>query len=250
MPAFGVSWKDPNNNFNLDISIDGNCGIFTFVDWANYTTNTDNGHALADFTLFRKVVLINPAAEETVFSTTAAAATGDIIIPAASTGNHTFTHTLDENDDKDGVYEFQLYSVPTFDVAESYSLGDHVWNTTDSKLYKSLVNTNVGNAPESSPTEWEEVSDFKDLPVKYCTIEKIAITCRELQACYERLVHAAVCVIHEDFCNPDFLCKNKSFLNAMTLRLLFDNIVYSVDAKQWEQVTNDINLAKKICNCS
>lgn len=250
MPAFGVSWKDPAVNNNLDIAIDGNCNIFTFEDHANYAANTDNGHELADFTDFRKVVLINPAGTETVFSTTIVAAATDIIIPAASTGNQVFNHTLDENDDKDGVYEFQLYSVPTYDAAESYSQDDHIFNVSDKKLYKSLVNTNLNNTPDTSPTQWEEVPDFKDLPVRYCTIEKVALTCRELQACYERLTHAAVCVIHEDFCNPDFLCKNKSFLNAITLRLLFDNITYSVNNKQFDQVTNDINLAKKICNCS
>ena len=66
-----------------------------------------------------------------------------------------------------------LFEYDDWDNVKSYSIGDIV---RFDKLYRSLTDSNLGNNPETSPTEWELVYAFSDWLVDFTntTINKFA----------------------------------------------------------------------------
>lgn len=241
MPDFQVSITDSNND--LSINIDNSCETLTVVDEGNYVLSDESGHLQADFTDFRQFTITNPAGQDYLFD---AEGNGDETVSTASSGNHTINYSIRDGD-KDGVYTIKICSIPTYNNAATYeATTDFVWFNT--KLYQSLTGANTGNQPDTSPINWLEVT-IAAVSEKYCITEKVTLTCIELLDCYEQLVHDAACVIHEDFCNPDLLCKNKTLLNAVELRLLLDAMNFSSLNKQWDEAQRDANNAKRICNC-
>lgn len=241
MPDYAISINNAGTGF-LSIDINDGCDTLTVTDEGNYVLSDESGHLQADFTDFRQFIITKPDGTTFTFD---AEGNGDALVSTASSGNHTINYSLIESD-KDGVWDVQIYSVPTYNNAATYENTDMVWFAT--KLYKSLTNANTGNQPDTSPTEWSVIT-IADLSVKYCVQKKVALTCVELLDCYERKNHDAACVIDQDFCNPDLLCKNPELIDAIQLRMLLDAIGFSGRNQQWQNVERDTNNAKKICNC-
>ena len=148
----------------------------------------------------------------------------------------------------------RICAYPTYDNAETYDTApdpEVVYNLTDGNLYKSLVDANTGNQPDTSAAQWElyEPTGDSDLTTRYCTTFRIVVLCRSILTCRESLVYEAFCTLDTDFCNDDVLCSNPTFLAAVKLRLVLDAIEYSVDKGAWNEVERQVNLAIRICNC-
>ena len=245
MPDFQVSLIDTVSS-EVDINIDSSCAILTIEDNSNYVASTESGHLEADFDRYRKIIITRP--DGTTY-TLSSIGDGDASISSGDSGSHSFNYTLLTTDD-DGVWAAALYSLPTWDSGATYEVGDQVTFQVGGvdKFYEA-IDGNTNMQPDTSTSDWKEVTEITGFKNKYCVTEKVSIKCVNLLKCYENLVHDANCVIHQDFCNPDILCKNKKFLDAIKLRMLLDGITYATNNKQFADAEKDFNNAKKICNC-
>ena len=243
MPNFQASLYN-TGNAAIDVSLDTECSVLTIVDNSNYATSDEEGHLLANFDTFRQLEIKRPNGVTFNYD---AEGNLDGAWNAPSGGTTTVTHTM-VDDETDGVYYVNLYVVPTYDNGATYT------HTTASpkavyyqgKLYRTITTT-VGNLPTDT-TYWEEI-EREDLSAKYLYTAIFALTCRNLKRCYERLVHEANCVIKDDLCDDELLCRNKSFLDAAKLRINLDGIAFAAKNQQWEEVTSITNAANKICSC-
>lgn len=243
MADFQATFDDPANSNIPDVVVDTACDNIVSEDHSDYVGNTDSGHALSDFSDYRKLTITRPDKSTFVFSSIA---DGDVVINAASGGNNEFTFAFTASE-TDGVYTMKLCTVPTYNAAATYEKDSDIvfFNT---KFYKSRVGSNTGNQPDTSTTEWLVIPEA-DISDKYCVSFSIGVNCIALLKCYEELNFEANCVIRDNFCNTEVLCKNKPFLDTITLRLLLDGADFAVARSQFEEAENIYNLAKKLCNC-
>ncbi len=222
------------------ITVNDGCTIMTIIDSSNYAVNDSTNATTVNFTSYRSLTVTRPDLTTYLFSSIG---TPDETLATASTGNNEINYNILDTD-TDGVWEFQLCTVPDWS-AGSYDLNDNVFH--NAKFWLSTLNANTSEPGVN--TDWTEIQEV-NLGSAYCTSEKIALTCIQIDACFERLILDASCTIDKDFCDPHILCKNKTFLEAIELQILFRAIQFSVNRKDWTKVTNDINLMKSICNCS
>lgn len=229
---------------DMSITLDQSCETLTIVDKSNYSTSTEDGHLLADFSTFRQLKIQSPSGTSFWYD---AEGNLDGSWDAPNGGTDTIAHALQTTDD-DGVYIVTLYVVPDYDntVEYSYTNTNPKFVYYLNKLYRNKAITQ-GNLPTDT-TYWEEVT-VEDLSAKYYNTQTFALTCRNLFTCYEDLVHKANCIIVDDICNDNQLCSNKDFLEATKLRMLLDGIAYSANRSDWEGAIIKVNAAKKICNC-
>jgi hypothetical protein len=245
MPDFISSLIDPVSG-NSSLSIDDGCSTLTFTDYANFDTNTEPGHARADFSDYRRVTIIRGTQADYVMSSIAG--DGDEQISPASTTNDTINYAFQTNE-VDNIFEVRICNYPTWNVAVAYEIGDVTYY--DGVLYQALGTTTPAATPDTTPAEWEayEPTPEEELLTKYCTVEKIVVLCISILKCQEQLVHAAFCLIDADFCNDDVLCKNHTFMAAVKLNVLLANIEYAVNRQAWDEVERNLDLMKTICNC-
>lgn len=246
---FQASLIDQTTKRN-SIDVDTACSKLTIVDNANYTTNSEVGHTLSDFSDYIRIEITNPDNDVYVMSSVTGTDV-DETIQVPSTGVHTFNHLFSDTD-TDGIYTVTICSYPTWDInyAYIYPTGHIIVVYFNGILYKLLADS-TGDQPDVSPTQWEvyQPSNADNLLTRYCTVEKLIILCRSILSCYETIVHKAFCEIDSDFCNDDILCKNRDFLNATKMNLLLEQIEFSVDRQQWNEIEKIIDLMKSICNC-
>lgn len=236
MADFQASFTDPT----LGVQVYGQADVVYATDSSNYTTNSEDGHALADFTLYRRLKLLMPDATERIFSSVPA--TGEVAFDPAATAS-TFLSTFDTADFGDWHYTVTLYSVPTYDAAVAYATGDCVY-VNGSGLYKALQAT-TGNAPAASPTYWLPITDPDDLSSKYIAIQQWSVT-YDIEVGWMRTVAEA----NRDTTGRDLklLPNNLKFLTALKLNMLLDAVGDLTEVSDWTGVELCISQAKEILN--
>lgn len=148
MADFQASLTSPTGVSGIQVTDDA----VTITDYSNYLSSTEDGNFAVNFTLFRKIIVTDPNNTQYLFSSFVG---GDQLISAGDSGLNTFTgYTLAQID---GVSSFRLITLPTWNSQSQYTIGDHVWNVADSKIYKVLAD-NFNVQPDSDPTKWVLVS--------------------------------------------------------------------------------------------
>ncbi len=247
MPNFLSSLIDPVSGLNT-LEMDSGCSVLSFTDQGNYDTNTQAGHARANFSNYRRAVITTGDGSTYIMSSVAAADV-DETIPTASTGTDLINFTLRDSD-IDGVYTVRLCNYPTWDNTLQYPAGEIVFSTKTNELFVANTLTPITTPPDQA-SEWdlyEPVGD-DELLTPYCTEQKIAVLCRNILECKEKLVHEAFCLVDSDFCNDDILCKNKKFLDSVKMLVLISAMNDSVNRQAWNEVESQMNLLKTICSC-
>jgi hypothetical protein len=226
----------------VNISTDSGCDMFTTIDSSNYTLNNESGHALSDFSVFRRLVINYMNISNYVMSSVPDEPEPFTAIPPASSANNTLIQPLTTGD---GWYSFNLQTVPTYNSGASYVAGTNcVWNPTDSNLYLCIQNS-TGNRPDLSPLFWTVITEDQ-LPNKYSVIVAIVTMC-QLATCIPVMINNALCG------NPNIpctnLCNNPALINAIILVLIQYGINTSATLGQATNTTNMFNYSTAICNC-
>lgn len=223
---------------NLGIAIQS--GTLSITDYSNYDTSTEAGHEQADFTLFRKISVTNPAGTEYLFSTLG---DGDqlIDVPSVITPPDSVSYTYGD----DGVYTVVLYVVPTWKSLSSgtYSASDD-YVYYGGKFYKCILDATTQAV--TNTTYWTEVL-ITDLSVKYQVEEKYVITAC-LEECYAKLVVAAECSDFDTQCSGTELCANEAFITANVFKMTLEAINTYASVGYWNKVVELVNAAKAECS--
>lgn len=240
MSSFSVSLKDSLNR----VGISANTSTISVIDYSNYSTNTESGHAQASFSVYRKLKITLPDGTNYLFSSVG---DGDAItvVPSSSSLPITDNYT---NTAGDGIYTATLYCVPTWSASGVYTVANQVHVYYNSKIYKLLVNS-TNNQPDISTTQWVEVTDLNLLPTKYRAEEKFAVTCG-IKLCHAQKVAEALCSECYTVCNPLDFCSNVSIFNFIKLGTILEAIPLLVDQQDWANAQNAINRGKLICCCN
>jgi|GEM_PF-4482218 hypothetical protein len=227
------------------ISLDATTGIITFVDSSNYGANTDPGHTLSNFSVYRRFVVLDFNNVATVYD---AEGNGGVTIQPPSTAPDSGNDPQTYQTDGDGVYTVTLYTVPVYNSGVSYSLGDQVWYA--GSFYNSLQNSNSANTPGSAPSWWSLLGadasatnpDF--LSSKYRVWINFSIT-TALINCWMNAVVSAANVQYSSL-NP---CKNEDMMRANQMDMILTAININATNGKWDEVTALITQAQSICNC-
>ena len=205
-------------------------------------------YSLAGFIVphhYKFVIITDPA----LAKFTNATLTGfDALIAAPSTGAPSDATNFTIPDVGDGVYQIELYAVPTWQVGDTYQASDDaVWNPTDSKLYKAILGS-TGSAPELNPLDWSVITQSDLDSMKYYTTEKI-VRIFDLNRCLEDQIDIVVCDVEDLFCNDEKLLKDKNFNNIGKLKVLRDGISIADAKEDYDRAKKLVNLTKQICDC-
>jgi hypothetical protein len=228
------------NATTAEVQVYGEAGTIHATDSSNYTTNSEDGHGLADFSVYRRVKLTMPDTTERVLcSITEVGAT--LIDPAATAA--TLVELISQEDMGDWDYEISLYSVPTYDLTVTYGEGDCVC-LPSGVLYKALQSA-LNQAPASPSTYWELVDDPDDLSSKYIATVHWSVT-YDTEVGWMRLVAEA----NRDSTGRDLklLPNNLKFLSSLKLNLLLDAVGDLTEVMDWVGVQYCITQAKEILN--
>jgi len=230
------------------LDVNATCSGLEFTDNSNWAENNEEGHALANFSNYRRIVLTRPIGGDYIYSTIAGDDV-DEVISAPSLGNQDFTYSFLDSD-VDGRYQVRICEYPTWGNTYNYSASRLTVVYYDGILYRCILN-NIGSQPDLNPTDWEEYEPTpeQEAITRYCYTANVAVLCISLYECIELKNHEAICLINSDFCNDDFLCKNPAFLGYTKLRTLRDGIEYAMVRRAWTEVDANFNLTRQICNC-
>lgn len=248
MATFLASLTDTSTGL-YTLVVDDTCSEMTFSDESNYDDPApQNGHARSYFDDYRKIVITTGSGNVWTMGTAAIAVKDQTIAPADPAGFDDFTYVF-QSTDADGIFSVLLTTYPTWDTGvNTYAISDIVYYS--GSLYKALT-ANTAKQPDTNPSDWElyEPTDAEALLTPYVTEAKIVVLCIGILKCYADLIHTAFCLISSDFCNDDVLCENKKFLSAMKLFVLMQAASSSVNNEAWNEVEEQVNLMKTICNC-
>ena len=241
MAEFQASLR--NGSGVVQITVSSGCASVSIIDKSNYDVGgIEAGHARADFTVYRKVVITHQGGTKYTLSSMG---DGDAAISPASAGigTDTFTATLGSGD---GVYSVQLYTIPTYQGGDQYEVGDIV--ISSSKFYKAKKTT-TGNTPTpGGDSNWEEIVEITGFTSKYAQTEHISVVCT-LNCCIEDKLHKAFCSLSDFQCDNEILCKNDNFMNAVKLLVLKKAIESSSSNELWTEAKKQFSLSFRICNC-
>jgi len=247
MAKFKESLIDALTGLN-SLVISDSCSSLTITDYSNYDTNSDDGHARTDFTDYRKIVITKPAGGTWTMFPTAGTGIDEVVAPPSS-GTDSFSYIMQSVDD-DGIYSVNICSYPTYNNAATYTATTLQVVYYNGILYK-CIQTGAGQVPDVSPLYWEVYTPTteEELLTKYCTVQNIVILCVNINACYEKTINAAFCLMKANNCNDDILCKNPLFLKAMKIIITLEAVELSAAKSQWDEVQSQIDLLKILCNC-
>jgi len=238
MANFVVSLLDSNG----DVDITANGSTITIKDHSNYDEAVpEAGHAQTDFSLFRKVKIVNP--DNTVYLYSSIG-DGDESTPVANGSSLPIT-TINTYSTGDGVYEAVLYTLPTWKTATAYSSSTYVYSSTGI-IYKSLTSSNTAVLTDTN--SWSVVTDIDTISTKYRYYVKFAVDC-DIKDCWAQAVLDANCDSENNGCRND-LCYNSHFIKAARLDLVRESIDTLVGKGAWDEVTNAINFGKSLCCCN
>lgn len=180
---FQASLIDPTNPTLPDIL--GRDGVITSYDHSNYDTNDQVGHALSDFSEYKRVVLTMPTGVDYVQATSLVLVKDELIAPPSV---EEFGITLEY--DGDQVYELSVEALPTWNSAAAYLVVDAPQVYYLGVFYEAIANTTNDN-PVSSPTKWKVITELSsrykvsvkwsityDTEVKW--IENVRLTAQQL----------------------------------------------------------------------
>lgn len=244
MAQFLSTLRDGSGDIDITLSTDGD--TLTITDNSNYDDGSpESGHQRAKFTAYRFLVITKP--DLTTFTmSTLSGFDQSIAAPSAGAPGDVFTFAM--TTPRDGVYKFELYTVPTWNNSDTYELSDDaVWNVADSKLYKAIL-TNTSSQPDLNPTDWTAIVQSDLTAFKYYATEKVVII-YDINRCLEDQIDIVVCDIEDLFCNDEKLLKDANFVNIQKLRALRDGISIADSAQDFDRATKLVNLATQICNC-
>lgn len=230
------------------VEVNSTCTGLEFTDTSNWSTNNEEGHALADFSDYRRIVLTRPDASQYIYSAIAGDDV-DEVIGAAASGNQDFTYTFLDSD-IDGRYQIAICEYPTWGAGYNYSASRLTVVYYDGVLYRAILDS-INQQPDAAPTYWEEYEPTAaaELVSRYCYVANISVFCIGLNQCQVVKTHEAFCMIDNDFCNDDLLCKNSVFLDAAKLMVLRSAVEDSTNKRAWAEVDRQFNLMRQICNC-
>jgi hypothetical protein len=228
--------------------LDGCLGL-SVEDESNYSANNNSGHALSDFTDYIRISVTRPDNSVHILSSVPGTDV-DEAISAPSVGNSVYNFLFQEDIDEDGIYTVRMCVYPTWNILSNYVTS--VLNVVyyNGIFYKAIA-VNVGSQPDLNPLDWEvyEPTLDEEILTRYCREQKVVVLCLTINECNEQLLHKAFCEINNDFCNDDMLCKNYHFLQATKLDMIKQAMVYSVNRSAWNEVEQQMNLLRSICNC-
>lgn len=247
MPKFKESLIDPATGLN-SLDINNSCSVLSIMDFSNYDTNDDPGHARADFTDYRKITISRPKAGDYVMFTIDGEGVDEVIAPPSSLTD-SFSYIIQDTD-VDGVYYVTICSYPTYDAGAIYVSTTLQVVFYNGLLYKS-IQTSSGQTPDVSPLYWELYAPTheEELLTKYCTKQAIAILCISINACFQDLIKSAFCETKLNYCNKDILCKNPIMLDTLMLLVTLEAINNSAAKSAWDEVEDQFNILRLICNC-
>jgi len=229
--------------------LDGCLGL-SVTDTSNYNNNNNSGHTLSDFSEYIRVKVTRPDNSAYILSSVTGTDV-DETISAPSVGNSTYNFLFQDDIDRDGIYTIRMCTYPTWNNAASYITS--VLNVVyyNGILYKAILDS-TNSQPDLNALDWEvyEPTLDEEILTRYCMEHKVVVLCLDINECNEKLLHKAFCEINNDFCNDDMLCKNRDFLQATKLDLLKNAMVYSINRSAWNEVEQQMNLMRTICNCS
>lgn len=151
----------------LTSTLSNNGQTMALADTSNYTTNTQTGHALADFDEFKIIIADDGNGSLYKYGTSEAqsmfgAMDETILAPSiAFTLGNSYTVPPVTGD---SVYTFTLYAVPTFEFADTYTVGCCTWY--DHNLYV-CIQAGAGHVPDVSPTFWTALSTYENVSDEY-----------------------------------------------------------------------------------
>jgi hypothetical protein len=244
---FMASIEDSLGENTIEV-LDGCLGL-SVEDESNYSANNNSGHALSDFTDYIRISVTRPDNSVNILSSVPGTDV-DEAISAPSVGNSVYNFLFQEDIDEDGIYTVRMCVYPTWNILSNYVTS--VLNVVyyNGIFYKAIA-VNVGSQPDLNPLDWEvyEPTLDEEILTRYCREQKVVVLCLTINECNEQLLHKAFCEINNDFCNDDMLCKNYHFLQATKLDMIKQAMVYSVNRSAWNEVEQQMNLLRSICNC-
>jgi len=245
---FRASIEDITGENTIEV-LSGCLGL-SVTDMSNYANNNNSGHVLSDFSEYIRISVTRPDNSAYILSSVPATDV-DESIGVPSTSNGTYNFLFQDDIDQDGIYTVRMCVYPTWNVAASYTTGVLNVVSYNDVLYKAIL-PSTGSQPDLVPTDWEVYAPTLDEEIltRYCMEHKVVVLCLDINECNEQLVHKAFCEINNDFCNDDMLCKNRDFLNATKLLMLKNAMVYSINRSAWNEVEQQMNKMRIICNCS
>jgi hypothetical protein len=230
--------------------LSADCTTINITDESNYLFTNLPGYGVTNFSSYRKLYVTHQSGKQWIMSSITGV--GNQLITAASSQSNTFTYTIGFGD---GVYSFNLISVPTWNSGVTYLNlyqlpYDVVYNPTDGLLYKNLMGSNVANLnnqPDISTADWAVITDA-NLPAPFSTTEQMSVFCAA-NNCWQNSLFNANCMIANGGCNDMTICGNQQFLNSIKVRNLIDGIIWSSAKGDFTSAVNFFNVIATICNC-
>lgn len=146
--------------------------VISIQDTSDYAGNTDAGHAAANFTDYRKMLIKRPVDLDTYDMETTAANTSEndetIVAPSVTAGL-----TVDAPTSwnlLNGNYIGIIVSIPTWDAAITYTSASVDCVYRSGKLYKCVAVTSTGDVPNGAgAASWElfTLEDLLSAPASY-----------------------------------------------------------------------------------
>lgn len=237
MPVFQATLINTSSGV-LDVTPDSTNTTATIVDNSNYLLSDQNGFLSTDFTLFRKILVTDPNLALYIFSSFAG---GDQLIAAGVSGSNSFIYPMTI----DGVYNFQLITLPTWRSSATYAAGVNIYDTASALVYVSLLGSNINHLPASSPTYWSVV-DEAAVGVACNFNARLArdydLRVAKIQATLDAVTQIAGTGRYN-------LYKNPAYLKADELDNLISAIEFQGSAQQWDDVAWMIGIGKTIAAC-
>ena len=227
-------------NTEGEISVFSTAGIIHATDCSNYTTNSEDGHALADFSLYRRMKLTLP---DGTFRISSSVVEDDASSMDPASVASSLEELISHADFGDWEYELTLYTVPTYDASVIYAQGDCVY-VNGVGLFKALQ-TAENKAPATETTYWVLVDDPDDLSSKYLVTLRWAVTYDSEQGWMHLVAEA-----NRDSTGKDLklIPNNLKFLSALKVNLLLDAITSLTEVRDWIGVRLCITQIKEILN--
>jgi hypothetical protein len=241
MAIFQISLINPTTGL-ADVTVSD--GVLTVVDHSNYDTNTEAGHARANFSDFYKIKLVLPNGNSYVYgSTIVTPKDASVITPSAGgTGQPSIAYTYPSGD---GIYWLYVYSLPTYASGASYLIANAPYVYYNGGFWNALQNTS-GNAPAAG-AYWSQVTDIDTLPSKYRIAQRIVIYA-DAKRTYARRVYNANVINNKIGVDWENLIGDPEFVDAVRLFVSINAIPIDMAAGDWTSVDTTINFTKQIAS--
>jgi hypothetical protein len=218
------------------------CTTARWVDGSNFGADTQHTKALMN--LWRKAVITKPDGTEYVMATHG---TYDELIQPASSTILTYNFDIDQG----GVYQVDLYQVPTWSAA-TYAENDIVAKLVSSVVRFFQVTSDSGTNKEPLVTaDWDD--DWDEIPEKDIAGTPYGSTAYYLQRC--ELDNCLANSAKYLFCEFEELCKqtncsHECFCNYQKIRAYDRGITEATLLNRWDSIRTYYNAITELCNCS